>query len=242
MKTFRSAILRTALAIGLMGSVSALSVLPAAAQEHVINLKDADIRAFIEDTSVVTGKTFIVDPRVTGTVSVSSQAKLTKNEVFQVFLDVLRVRGFIAIPTNSGTYRITLVQGAAQETLLTSRNGNNGLMSTAIIKMDQSEADNAAKLIKPVLHSQGRLTANPGGRVIVITDYPENIRKAREIIAAMDTEQAVMETISLTNISANEARDAVQSLGGARNAIAIFNALISRSRFIRLLTAQPITR
>ena len=187
----------------------------ALAQDHVINLKNADIRAFIEDTSVVTGKTFIVDPRVTGTVSVSSQDKLSKSEVFQVFLDVLRVRGFTALPTASGAYRITLVQGAAQDALFTSKSGRNGVFSTAIIKLDHGDAANASRLIKPVLHSQGRLSANAGGRILVITDYPENIRKAREIIAAMDVDEAAIITIPLQNLSAADAKDAVQALMGS---------------------------
>lgn len=187
----------------------------ASAQNHVINLKDADIRAFIEDTSVVTGKTFIVDPRVTGTVSVASQAKLSKNEMFQVFLDVLRVRGFTAVPTQSGAYRITLIQGAAQDAPLVRNVGRNGLFSTIILKLKHGDAANAAKLIKPVLHSQGRMTANPGGRVLVITDYPENLRKAREIISAMDVDKAVIVTIPLQNINARDAKQAVQALMGS---------------------------
>ncbi len=187
----------------------------ARAQDHVINLKDADIRAFIEDTSVVTGKTFIVDPRVTGTVSVSSQAKLSKSEVFQVFLDVLRVRGFTAIPTRNGAYRITLIQGAAQDAPLVATSGRRGVLSTAILKLTHGDAANAAKLIKPVLHSQGRLTATAGGRVLVITDYPENISKARKIIDAMAVDQAAVVSIPLQNINARDAVDAIKALMGS---------------------------
>ncbi|MBL4869487.1 MAG: type II secretion system secretin GspD, partial [Robiginitomaculum sp.] len=160
------------------------------------------------------GKTFIVDPRVTGTISVSSQAKLNKSEVFQVFLDVLRVRGFTAIPTASGAYRITLIQGAAQDAPYATRNGRNSVFTTAVIKLAHGDAANASRLIKPVLHSQGRISANPGGHVLVITDYPENLRKAREIIAAMDVDDAVIITIPLQNLSAQNAKEVVQALMG----------------------------
>lgn len=188
--------------------------LPAKAQDHVINLKDADIRAFIEDTSVLTGKTFIIDPRVTGTVSVSSQAKLTEREVFQVFLDVLKVRGFTAIPSSNGSYMITLIQGAAQDAPFTSGSGQSGTLSTAVLKLNQGDAAEAAKLIKPILHSQGRLTANAGGRVMVITDYPENLRKAREILAALNVEQSQTVTVPLVYITANDAKEAIDALTG----------------------------
>jgi len=201
------------LALSLM--ILCMSGLPARAQDHVINLKDADIRAFIEDISVVTGKTFIIDPRVTGTVSVASQAKLSKNEVFAVFQDVLRVRGFVATPTRSGAYRITLIQGAAQDALLTSGAGRQGTFSTAVLKLSHGDAADASRLIKPVLHSQGRLTANSGGRVLVITDYPENIQKAKEILTAMEVDQAAVVSIKLRHISARDAKVAVTSLMGS---------------------------
>ena len=210
------------------------------AQEHVINLKDADIRAFIEDTSVVTGKTFIVDPRVTGTVSVSSQAKLTQNEVFQVFQDVLRVRGFTALPTSHGAYRITLIQGAAQAAPFAS--SQYGGFTTEILKLAHGDAAEAVKLVKPVMHSQGRITANPGGRVMVITDYPENIKKVRHVIDAIAVDPAAIITIPLQHISATDARETVDALegngqGGAQNragggvtavAVEAINSLILR--------------
>jgi len=187
---------------------------PVRAQEHVINLKDADIRAFIEDISVLTGKTFIVDPRVTGTVTVTSQAKLSKSQVFSVFMDVLRVRGFTAVPTSSGAYRVTLIQGAAQDASIRAGRRDVGVFVTEILQLKHGDASNAAKLIKPLMHSQGRLTSTPGGRVLVITDYPENLAKARKIIAAMDVDKATIETIALRNISARDAKDAVRELMG----------------------------
>lgn len=181
---------------------------------NVINLKDADIRAFIEDISVLTGKTFIVDPRVTGAVTVSSQAHLSKSEIFSVFMDVLRVRGFTAIPTQSGAYRITLIQGAAQDAPLRAGHKTPGAFVTEILELKHGDAANAARLIKPIMHSQGRLTSTPGGRVLVITDYPENVTKARKIIAAMDVDKAAIETIALKNISASDAKNAVKELMG----------------------------
>ncbi len=181
---------------------------------NVINLKDADIRAFIEDISVLTGKTFIVDPRVTGTVTVSSQAHLSKSEIFSVFLDVLRVRGFTAVPAGHGTYRITLIQGAAQDAPLRRGSGTSGVFVTEILALKHGDAANAARLIKPVMHSQGRLTSTPGGRVLVVTDYPENLAKARKIIAAMDVDKAAIATIALKNISARDAKNAVRELMG----------------------------
>jgi len=203
------------LIVATFAGVMLLAGSKAYAQGQRINHADVDIRAFIEDTSIYTGKTFIIDPRVSGTVSVFSQSQLTKSEYFQVFQDVLRVRGFTAIPTSNNAYRITLIQGAAQDAPLAKNTGYAGALSTVVIKMTHGSASNAAQLIKPILHSQGRLTSVPNGKVLVVTDYPENLKKARAIIAAMDVNKAAIETISLRHISAADAKDAVTALMGS---------------------------
>jgi len=179
-------------------------------------MQEADIRAFIDDVSIVTGKTFLVDPRVNGKVTISSEQSLSAAEVFEVFKDVMRVHGYAVIRTATGEYRITLLQNAAQDAPFVKNSGYNGQLATTVIRLNHVDAAEAAKLIKPVLHSQGILTANPGGNVIVITDFPENLRKAREIIGAMDTNGRQMETVALTNITARDAEDALKALAGAR--------------------------
>ena len=67
--------------------------------EHTLNLKDADIRVFVATVSEITGKSFIVDPRVEGKVNVISTRPMGAEEVYQTFESVLRVHGFAAIPS-----------------------------------------------------------------------------------------------------------------------------------------------
>jgi len=87
-------------------------------------------------------------------------------------------------------------------------------MATAIIKLREADAAEAARLIKPVMHSQGQVTANPNGRVLVVTDFPENLRKAREIATAMESAGTQREIIQLTQLSVVDAQDALTQLGG----------------------------
>jgi len=216
-----------------------------AAGDHLITMQQADIRAFINDVSMVTGKTFIVDPRVQGKVTISSEQSLSKGEVFEVFKDVMRVHGYTLVRTATGEYRITLIQGAAQDAPFTDGNGFNGRFATTVIKLSNTDAAEAARLIKPVMHSQGQLTANPGGNVLVITDFPENLRKAREIIKAMDVTDSVMETIRLTNITAIDAEDALKALGGAKpnyNVVSIpgTNSIILEGPYAVVAKLKPI--
>ena len=213
-------IFKTRLAEAFLASASLFGVLSlpgtAHAQTHQITMQQADIRAFIDDVSMVTGKTFIVDPRVQGKVTISSDESLSKGEVFEVFKDVMRVHGYTLVRTATGEYRVTLLQGAAQDAPFSSAGGYNGQMATTVLKLNYEDAAAVAKLIKPVLHSQGIVSAAAGGHVLVVTDFPENIRKAREIVAAMDTNGRVIETVRLSNLTALDAEDALKALAGAR--------------------------
>lgn len=187
---------------------------PAMANDNYVSLQEADIRDFIDDVAVVTGRTFLVDPRVQGKVTISSEQALTDGEVFTVFKEVLRVHGYTLIRTPNGEYRVTLLQGSAQDAPLTRANGVSGQMSTAIIKLREADASAAARLIKPVMHSQGQVTANPNGSVLVVTDFPENLVKAREIAAAMETTNLVREVVTLNQISVVDAQEVLTALSG----------------------------
>jgi len=197
---------------------AALAIVPmtqaVGADDHMISLQEADIRDFIDDVSVVTGRTFLVDPRVQGKVTISSEKALNDREVFSVFKEVLRVHGYTLVGTPNGEYRVTLLQGSAQDAPLTTSNGVSGQMSTAIIKLREADAAAAARLIKPVMHSQGQVTANPNGRVLVVTDFPENLRKAREIATAMESSNVAREMIQLRQLSVVDAQEALIALGG----------------------------
>ncbi len=234
-------------AFALTALLSPLMAKPVFAQSggHLITMQDADIKAFIEDTSSITGKSFIVDPRVQGKVNIASEQRLSKNEVFQVFKEVMRVNNYTVIPTNSGEYRITLTQNAAQEAPLAFKNGVSGQLSTVILSLQNEDAAEAAKLIRPVVHAQGRLAANPGGRVVIITDFPENIAKARAIIAAIDQDKQQFETVQLSHLSALEAESALRTLQGARPDISIVavpatNSIIMQGSRASLDKLRPV--
>ena len=94
-----------------------LTALTVSAEETwKINLKNADIREFVTQVSAITGKSFIIDPRVKGDVTIVSNVTLDEDSVYQLFLSVLQVHGFAAVPTGSA---IKIVQ-----TVLAKQSGN----------------------------------------------------------------------------------------------------------------------
>jgi len=68
-----------------------------AADDHIINMQDVDIKAFIENVGIVTGRTFVIDPRVNGKVNIVSEKPLNDAQVFAVFKEVMRVHGYTVV-------------------------------------------------------------------------------------------------------------------------------------------------
>ena len=217
----------TALKRGLLACALALSAFaaapaPALAQDdtptatsgNILSFQQADIRAFIDDMAEVTGYTFLVDPRVQGQVTISSNDVLSKRETFDVFKQVLRNQGYTLIRTSPGVYRVTLIQGAAQDSPFVENTGASGTLATTIIRAPNGDAPELAQLIKPVLNPQGVVSARPGSDILIVSDFPENIAKARAIAEASFSAQSQLETIRLTNLSSIDAEEAIRGLLG----------------------------
>ncbi len=212
---FKKLFVSSALALSAAGGF-ALSAM--AADDHIINMQDVDIKAFIENVGIVTGRTFVIDPRVNGKVNIVSEKPLNDIEVFAVFKEVLRVHGYTVVRAANGEYRVTLLQGSAQDAPFSaSGNGIPGQFSTTILRVPEGKAAEAARLIKPVMHSQGQVSANPDGNIVVVTDFGENLRKARAIVEAMGSGGNVREIVQLSQLSVLDAQDALNDLGGTKS-------------------------
>ena len=176
---------------------------PALAQEgarQTLNVQGADIRAFIQDVARTTGRTFIVDPAVTGNVTVTSQRALNRTELFEVFLSTLRANGLVVTPTSSGAYRISPAQGAAQgpSTVGSER------FSTQVFQLRNIDAASAAETIRPLVGAQGQVLANPSGNSVVVADFADNLSRIRSLIQRIDVDRASFDVVTLENSSAAE--------------------------------------
>ena len=191
----------TAVLAAVLGAQPLLAAAPALAQERqTLNVQGADIRAFIQDVARITGRTFIVDPAVTGTVTVSSERALTRTELYEVFLSTLRANGLVVIPTNSGAYRIAPAQGAAQgpSTAGTER------FVTEVFALKNIDAASAAETIRPLVGPSGQVLANPAGNSVVVADFADNMSRIRGLIARIDVDRAAYDVVTLENSSAAE--------------------------------------
>jgi general secretion pathway protein D len=188
-----------------------LTAAPAVAQSagrQTLNVQGADIRAFIQDVARMTGRTFIVDPAVTGTVTVTSDRPLGRAELFEVFLSTLRANGLVVTPTGSGAYRISPATGAAQgpSTVGTER------FSTEVFQLRNIDAASAAETIRPLVGAQGQVLPNPAGNSVVVADFADNLTRIRALIARIDVDRASFDVLTLENSSAREIAAVLQTV------------------------------
>jgi general secretion pathway protein D len=205
-------------------ALSAVAVLcaPSQAQEpadatHTLNFRNADIVAFIEDIGVLTGYTLIVHPEVRGTVTVTSTAELTRDQVFEVFLSTLRTYGYTAIPTTPGTYRIVPETAAAQNSGAVGSTDTNLLSDefvTEVFQLEHVSANEAARVVTPLVNHRGQVAALPENNMLTVVDYVGNIDRIREILADLDQDRTVVQTVTLVNASAYEVAQLVNAIEG----------------------------
>jgi general secretion pathway protein D len=198
----------------LMLAAAVLTVAPLAAQaQYTLNVRDADVRAFIQDAARVTGRTFVIDGRVNGKVSVVTDRPLSRSEYFEIFLSTLRANGLVAVPSQGGSYRIQPVDGAAaQPGRIGSGNAANNQFVTEVIRLRHVDAVAAVETLRPLVSAQGSLTANRNANSLVIADFADNIRRVRALAGSIDRDTSTSRIISLNNAGAREVAAALQAL------------------------------
>ncbi|MDB5673580.1 MAG: type secretion system protein GspD [Sphingomonas bacterium] len=208
----------------ILAPLLALALAAPVVAQTTLNVHDADIRAFIADAARVTGRIFIIDARVNGKVTVVSERPLSKSEYFEVFLSTLRANGLVAVPTSNGAFRIQPLDNAAAQP---SRVGASGVgrnaFVTEVVRLRAIDAASAVDTVRSLVSPQGSVTANRGGNSIVIVDFADNVRRVRQVLARIDTDNAATRVVALKNAGAREIATALQTLigtGGQGGAVA----------------------
>jgi general secretion pathway protein D len=183
--------------------------------QQILNLRDADIRAFIQDAARVTGRTFIIDSRVTGKVSVVTDRALSRSEYFEVFLSTLRANGLVAVPTGNGAYRIQPIETASsQPGRVGSLGASRNSFVTEIFRLRSVDSASIVDTIRPLVSKEGSVTSNKSGNSLVVADYADNIRRIRNVVARLDMNNTSTRVILLKNAGAREIATSLQTLAG----------------------------
>ena len=191
-------------------------ITPVQAQNgQTLNLRDADIRAFIDDVSMMTGRIFIVDPRVQGMVTVVSRDPINPDDLFQVFLSTLNVNGFAATPTATGAYKIVPTQNAGQGGG-PAQSASGDVFVTEVFRLRFADANAVMNMVRPLVHPDGQVLPNRDSGALIVVDLASSMQRIRDVIAKVDRDRAAIRTIRLTNSSAAEMARTLTALTNRR--------------------------
>ena len=171
-----------------------------------LNFVDADIDVVAKAVGELTGKTFVLDPRVKGKINIQSAKGVSPGLAYPTFLSALRMAGFAAVEGPGGIVRVvpevdakalpTAVSGAGSS-------GYGGAIITKVIPLTHQNAGQIINALRPLVAAANALTVYPPGNAIIITDYGDNIRKVEAVIARLDTPTvAAPELVTLTHANA----------------------------------------
>ncbi|WP_234265297.1 type II secretion system secretin GspD [Hydrogenophaga sp. NFH-34] len=233
-------------------SLIALAVAPAAlaqgraSEPVVLNFVDAEIEAVARTMATITGRNVVVDPRVKGTVSLSTDRPVPPASALNQFAAALRLQGFSLVDT-AGLYKI--VPEADAKLLGNPVNagpvqalGAGNQIVTQIFRLNHESANNLVPVLRPLIGPNNTINVNPGNNSLVITDYADNLQRIGRIVAALDVSGASdVDVIVLQHAVAADLAPLVNRLidsGGATGSAAGAQA-VADTTFKTTIVADP---
>jgi general secretion pathway protein D len=155
-----------------------------------LNFVNADMESVIKAVGHYTGMTFIVDPRVKGTMSLVSERSLTKAQAFALLTSQLRLQGY-AVVTGDGFAKVVpeaeaKLQSSPTQVGVGGARARGDQIATQVYRLQHESAANLTAVLRPLISPNNSIMADPGNNSLVITDYADNLRRLSKIIAALD--------------------------------------------------------
>ncbi|HEY6892815.1 MAG TPA: type II secretion system secretin GspD, partial [Rhodanobacteraceae bacterium] len=176
----------------MLALLAVLAGSPAQAQDAdtvTLNFVNADVEAVVKAVGEITGRNFLVDPRVKGTINIVSSRPVPKALVYPTLLSALRMQGFAAIETDGVTKIVPEADaktqgGPVQRGGAVSATGDR--IVTQVIVLRNESAAQIATLLRPLVTPNNSIAAYAPGNALIITDYADNLRRIDRIVASLD--------------------------------------------------------
>jgi general secretion pathway protein D len=219
-----------------LAAILFLLVFPLArGQEPTItpNYRDADIRQIIEAVGEVTGKNFIVDPRITAKVTMLSSTPMSPDAFYEAFLSILQVNGYIATTTGNIVKIVPDASARQYSGLLSTENAAADDIVTQVVQVQNIGAAQLVPILRPLIPQYGHLAAHPGSNMLIISDRASNVDRMLRIIRRIDqSNDDEIEVARLEHASASEVVRVLTALTQAPRAdgVPVTTSLISDAR------------
>jgi general secretion pathway protein D len=172
-----------------------------------LNFVNAEIDTVVRAMGQITGKNFLLDPRVKGTISISSVSPVSAELAYQILISSLRMQGFTAVE-GKGVVKILPEADAKQHYSQTYgkvvKSGGDQVV-TQVYPLQHATAAQLVTVLRPLIAPNNAVSAYPGSNTLVITDYAENLKRLTQIIEAIDKpNDAEFNVIKVKHLSAVE--------------------------------------
>ncbi|MYM69213.1 type II secretion system secretin GspD [Pseudoduganella sp. FT55W] len=160
----------------------------AAADDAALNFVGADIESVIKAVGHYTNITFVIDPRVKGTLTVVSEKPVTKSQAFSLLTSALRLQGY-AVVSGDGYAKVVPEADAklqAGPTQVDGTQAKGDQIVSQIFRLNYESANNVVTVLRPLISPNNTINANPGNNSVVVTDYADNVKRLAKIVAALD--------------------------------------------------------
>jgi general secretion pathway protein D len=178
------------LCCAVFGAVPPMPVFAQEGNGAALNFVNADMESVIKAVGHYTGMTFIIDPRVKGTLTLVSERTLSKAQAFALLTSALRLQGY-AVVTGDGYAKVVpeaeaKLQSSPTQVGVGGSRARGDQVATQVYRLQHESAANLTAVLRPLISPNNSIMADPGNNSLVITDYADNLRRLSKIIAALD--------------------------------------------------------
>ena len=179
---------------------------PAEGGRVTLDFVNADIDAVARTMATLTGRNVVVDPRVKGTLNLTSTVPVSPTQALALFAAQLRIQGYALVEQNG----LALVLPEAEAKLQAGSVSagvvkGGGQIQTQIFRLTHENANNLVPVLRPLISPNNTINVNPGTNALVITDYGDNLQRIARIIAALDVSHATgVEVVPLKHAVASD--------------------------------------
>jgi general secretion pathway protein D len=198
------------------------------ASAQIWNLKNADIRAVIQTISILTGKNFIIDPRVHGRVSLVSQKPMTTDELYQAFLSMLQLLQYAAIPAGNVIKIVPSMDAnsLSRQLATNTQPGSGDEIVVRVVPINHVSATELVPALRPLMSQSGSVTAYMPSNALILAGTASNIQRIIDVINEMDSANTnQISVVRLQHANAKKVVSIIHSLqtgsvsqGGVTNA------------------------
>lgn len=180
-----------------------------------LNFINTDIESVIKAVGQITGKNFIIDPRVKGTINIASASPIPRAMAYQVLLSALRTQGFTA---SDGNGMVTILPEADAKLRYSNTVTGNDKVSgeqivTQVFTIKHESANLLTPVIKPLISANSLINVYPSNNLLIITDYAENLKKVAKLISTIDQPSHIEnELVKVKYANANELAQLISKL------------------------------